>query len=89
VGLSLDGLGGWPAVLGPLLRGEDLTGEQAGAALAEILAGNAAPTQIAAFITLIHAKGETVEELAAMVRTMLKFCVVRKPCNTSTAGFPA
>jgi anthranilate phosphoribosyltransferase len=73
VGLTLDELGGWPAVLGPLLRREDLTGEQAGAALAEIFDGNAAPTQIAAFITLIHAKGETVEELAGLVRTMLDF----------------
>ena len=73
MGLTLEHLGGWPAVLGPLLRGEDLTGDQAAAALTEILDGNAAPTQVAAFITLIHAKGETVEELAAMVRTMLDF----------------
>ena len=73
MGLTLEELGGWPAVLGPLLRREDLTGEQAGAALAEIFDGNAAPTQIAAFITLIHAKGETVEELAGLVRTMLDF----------------
>jgi anthranilate phosphoribosyltransferase len=72
-GPSLSDLGGWPAVLGPLLRGDDLTGEQAGAALAEIFDGNAAPTQIAAFITLIHAKGETVDELAGLVRTMLDF----------------
>ena len=73
MGLTLDELGGWPAVLGPLLRREDLTAEQAGAALAEIFDGNAAPTQIAAFITLIHAKGETVDELAGLVRTMLAF----------------
>ena len=73
MGLSLPDLGGWPAVLGPLLRREDLSTDQAAAALAEIFEGNAAPTQIAAFITLIHAKGETVEELAGMVRTMLDF----------------
>ena len=73
MGLSLVALGGWPAVLGPLVRGEDLSGDQAAAALAEIFDGNAAPSQIAAFVTLIHAKGETVEELAALVRTMLDF----------------
>ena len=73
MGLSLEALGGWPAVLGPLLRGDDLPGDHAAAALREIFDGHAAPTQIAAFITLIHAKGETVEELAAMVRTMLDF----------------
>lgn len=71
--VTLDELGGWPAVLGPLVRGDDLTSTQAAAALAEILAGNATATQIAAFITLLHAKGETVEELAALVRTMLEF----------------
>lgn len=73
MGLSLQELGGWPGVLGPLLRHEDLTGEQAGAALAEIFEGNATPSQIAAFITLIHAKGESVEELAGLVRTMIDF----------------
>lgn len=73
MGLSLPDLGGWPSVLGPLLRREDLRADQAAAALAEIFEGNAAPTQIAAFITLIHAKGETVDELAGMVRTMLDF----------------
>lgn len=73
MGLSLSDVGGWPAVLGPLLRREDLSSDQAAAALGEIFEGNAAPTQIAAFITLIHAKGETVDELAGMVRTMLDF----------------
>ena len=71
--LTLDDLGGWPFVLGRLMRREDLTSTQAAAALAEILDGNASPTQIATFITLIHAKGETIEELAALVRTMLDF----------------
>lgn len=73
MGLTLAELGGWPAVLGPLLRHQDLSEEQAGAALAEIFEGNAAPAQIAAFITLIHAKGESVEELTGLVRTMLAF----------------
>ncbi|HUP85267.1 MAG TPA: anthranilate phosphoribosyltransferase [Acidimicrobiales bacterium] len=73
MGLSLEALGGWPAVLGKLLRRDDLSADEASAALAEIFEGNAAPTQIAAFITLIHAKGETVDELAGLVRTMLDF----------------
>ena len=72
-GSSLADLGGWPAVLGPLVRQEDLTTEQAGAALAEILGGQASAAHIAAFITLIHAKGETIEELTGLVRTMLEF----------------
>jgi anthranilate phosphoribosyltransferase len=73
VGLTLAELGGWPVVLGILVRGDDLSGEQAGAALRDIFSGTAEPAQIAAFITLIHAKGETVEELGGLVRTMLEF----------------
>lgn len=73
MGLTFEQFGGWPTILGALVRREDLSGDQAGAALAEIFEGNAAPAQIAAFITLVHAKGETVDELAAMVRTMLDF----------------
>lgn len=73
MGLSLEQLGGWPSVLGKLIRHEDLTADEASTALAEIFEGNAAPAQIAAFITLIHAKGETVDELAGLVRTMLEF----------------
>ena len=70
---TLEGLGGWPAVLGRLMRGEDLSGDMASAALREVLDGNAAASQIAAFATLLHAKGETVEELAALVQTLLSF----------------
>jgi anthranilate phosphoribosyltransferase len=37
----------------------------------EIMAGQATPAQLAAFAVLLHAKGETPEELAGLVRTML------------------
>jgi len=75
VGLTttLEDLGGWPVVLGRLIRGEDLSVEQAAAALGDVLEGNASPAQIGAFITLIHAKGETVAELAGLVQSMLSF----------------
>jgi anthranilate phosphoribosyltransferase len=73
VGLSLEDLGGWPAILGRLMKGDDLSADETGAALTNVLDGNATPTQIGAFITLIHAKGETIEELAGAVSTMLAF----------------
>lgn len=66
-------LGGWPAVLGRLIKGHDLEPFEASAALTDIFEGNATPAQISAFLTLIHAKGETVDELAALVATMLRF----------------
>ncbi len=61
----------WPAVLGPLLRREDLSEEQAGAAMGEVLAGEATPAQIAAFVVGLRMKGETVEELTGLLKAML------------------
>ena len=72
-GPTLAEIGGWPFVLGRLMKREDLTGEQASAALSEILQGNAEDAQIAAFALGLRMKGETVEEIAALVRTMLDF----------------
>jgi anthranilate phosphoribosyltransferase len=69
--VSLEDLGGWPAVLGPLLTGEDLTSTQAAAALADVLEGRATPAQLAAFIVALRIKGETVEEMTGLVRAML------------------
>ena len=63
----------WPDVLMPLLRREDLTPDLVGAAMATILDGNATDAQMAAFAVSLRAKGETPEELAALVRTMLAY----------------
>lgn len=63
--------GGWPAVLRALLAGRDLTAAQAGAAMEEILTGEATAAQIAAFIVALRMKGESVEELSGMVDAML------------------
>lgn len=71
--ITLEEIGGWPAVLGALVRGEDLTSVQAAAALGDILEGNATGAQIAAFVTALRIKGETVEELAGLVGAMLDF----------------
>jgi anthranilate phosphoribosyltransferase len=51
----------------------DIGGEKAGAALAEILEGAASPAQIAAFMIALRMKGESVEELTALLATMLDF----------------
>ena len=50
--------------------GEDLTAEETGAVLAEIMAGNASEAQIAAFLIALRTKGETVAELVGLARTM-------------------
>jgi anthranilate phosphoribosyltransferase len=53
-----------------LVRGNDLTQEQAAAAMEEIMTGVATPAQIAAFLTALHLKGETEVEIAGMAQVM-------------------
>jgi anthranilate phosphoribosyltransferase len=53
-----------------LASGDDLSLEGAAAALDEIMSGNASEIQIAAFLIALRCKGETVEELAGLARTM-------------------
>ena len=69
---ALDGLGGWPGVIGRLMRRESLGAEGAAVALGDILAGNATSAQIAAFAVGLRIKGETVEEMSGLVRAMLE-----------------
>lgn len=64
-------LGGWPGVLTRLAQRRDLTAGEAAAALAEVLDGNATPSQMAAFMFGLRCKGETVDELTGLVRAML------------------
>jgi anthranilate phosphoribosyltransferase len=63
-------LGGWPAILGPLTAGHDLTSTVASAAMGAILEGEASPAQIAAFIVGLRMKGETVDELTGLLATL-------------------
>ena len=69
---SLADIGGWPALLGRLAAGSDLTAAESGAALREILDGAATPSQVAAFIFGLRCKGETAEELTGMLEAMLE-----------------
>lgn len=69
---TLDQLGGWRAVLGRLTAGDDLSADQAHAAMGSILDGDATPAQIAAFIVALRMKGEAVDEVTGMVEAMLE-----------------
>ena len=68
---TLAELGGWPAVLGPLLEGRDLAPDVTRAAMAEILDGAATPAQLAGFVIALRMKGETVDELTGLLDAML------------------
>jgi len=65
----------WPALIGALLRREDLTAEDTAWAMDQIMAGDATPAQIAGFAVALRAKGETVVEFEGLVRTMLAHAV--------------
>jgi anthranilate phosphoribosyltransferase len=68
---TLEELGGWPAVLGPLVAGRDLPAAATRAAMTEILEGAATPAQLAGFVVALRMKGETVEELSGLLDAML------------------
>ncbi|HVQ97172.1 MAG TPA: anthranilate phosphoribosyltransferase [Mycobacteriales bacterium] len=61
----------WPGLLATLLRGDPLAATDTAWAMAEIMSGQAAPTQTAAFAVLLRAKGESPAELSGLAATML------------------
>ncbi len=61
----------WPAVLAALASGNDLTPDQAAWAMEQVLGGSASPAQFGAFVMGLRAKGETADEVEALVTTML------------------
>jgi len=67
----------WPEVLARLSRRESLSAAEAEETLKIVLSGEATPAQIGAFLTLLHAKGETAEEMTGLARAMLDAAV---PC---------
>ena len=52
------------------MDGRELDAEQAAWAMTQVLAGDATPAQIAAFAVALRTKGETVNEVTALVETM-------------------
>lgn len=53
----------------------DLSQEQAGAVLREVMAGNAEDTQVAGFLIALRTKGETVDEIAGLAGAMRDLAV--------------
>jgi anthranilate phosphoribosyltransferase len=53
-----------------LVSGNSLTFEQAAGAMEEIMSGEATPAQIAAFVTALRIKGETIDEIAGLASVM-------------------
>ncbi|HWS44294.1 MAG TPA: anthranilate phosphoribosyltransferase [Acidimicrobiia bacterium] len=60
-------------ILAKLTRGAELSAQEIEDAVGEILEGRVADIQAAGFIVALRTKGETVDELAALVRTMHRY----------------
>ncbi|HWX73803.1 MAG TPA: anthranilate phosphoribosyltransferase [Solirubrobacteraceae bacterium] len=58
-----------------LASGKDLGADEAAAVLAEIMHGEVSETQIAGFLIALRTKGETVDELTGLARTMRALAV--------------
>lgn len=72
-----------------LASGRDLPADAAAAVLAEIMAGDATEVETAGFLVALRTKGETVEELAGLARTMRSFATpvpVAREDLVDTAG---
>jgi anthranilate phosphoribosyltransferase len=68
---------------------QDLSAEEAGAVLREIMEGNASETQTAAFLIALRTKGETVAEIVGLARTMREMALPVRPARDDlldTAG---
>lgn len=77
------------AILEHLLAGDDLPVADARAAMGLVMDGEATPTQIAAFLVALRAKGETAEELAGCAQAMRAHVLATRPQRTDlvdTAG---
>jgi anthranilate phosphoribosyltransferase len=64
-----------------LIDDNDLTSTEATDIMNEIMQGKATEAQIAALLTALRMKGETVEEITALASTMRKFCRQINPRN--------
>jgi anthranilate phosphoribosyltransferase len=58
------------AAIDALASGKDLSSDDTAEVLAEIMRGEVSETQIAGFLIALRTKGETVEELTGLARTM-------------------
>jgi anthranilate phosphoribosyltransferase len=77
------------AAIDQLASGADLSSDEAAAVLHEVMAGEASEAQAAAFLIALRTKGETVDELVGLARTMRELALavhVNRDDLLDTAG---
>ncbi|MFD0064296.1 anthranilate phosphoribosyltransferase [Streptomyces sp. NPDC056690] len=73
----------WPQLLNGLLEGRDQSADDTAWAMDRIMRGEATDVQIAGFAVAMRAKGETVEEISGLVRSMYEHAnVIEVPGDT-------
>src|SRR2546421_5514509 len=63
------------AAIDRIASGTDLSSDEAAEVLGEIMTGNASEAQAAGFLIALRTKGETVDELIGLARTMRELAV--------------
>jgi anthranilate phosphoribosyltransferase len=63
----------WPRTLQRLVSHEALSAEEAAGAMRAIMSGDVTPAQAGGFLMALRTKGETVDELDGLARTVLEF----------------
>ncbi len=69
----------WPQALLRLSAKESLSSDEAAEAMRTIMSGDASPGQIGGFLMALRTKGETVDEIEGLARTMLEFANPVRP----------
>ena len=78
----------FPDLIAKLMGREDLTVDEASAAMAEVMEGRATPAQIAGFLIGLAMKGERPTEIVGLARTMRQHAVqMSKPPGKDEAVF--
>jgi anthranilate phosphoribosyltransferase len=65
----------WPALLNTLVAGRDLTSDEAARAMEQIMTGSVDGARLAGFLMALRCKGETVDEVEGLARTMWQHAV--------------
>lgn len=71
IAVTLEEIGGWPAVIATLLDRRDLPAAHARAGMKDILDGSATAAQLIGFVVALRAKGETPEEISGLLDAVL------------------
>ena len=58
-----------------LIEGQDLTIQEANAAMDTIMSGEATSAQIGSYLTALRMKGETIEEITGCAKGMRERCI--------------